>query len=378
MTSQFPPLPAQTLVPHHLAIICDGNRRWARAHNLPNFMGHSKGFDVTPALARAARFYGIHTLSFWAFSTENWDRSPAEIKFLMQKYEWFVSKHLAEAKKEQVRLIHLGRKDRLPASLVKKIIKAEEETKHFTKYVLNIALDYGGRDEIVRAVKKIAGKQELVNLLEEKDFNRFLDTHDQPYPYPDLLIRASGEQRTSGMFCWQGAYEEVYWLPCHFPDFGAEELRQVVLDFSRRRRRFGGNDEIPKFNFDPARIAKAELAYWQKEEVLFNEPYGFISAPAEPPFDPAVVADLAVRCRQIHTELVKTGELDQTLLEKAMLDLYGEIYRLSALQLAEMIRYRLLAISAYRLGQATGEKKYWQSAQNYLVQSYQALRYAAS
>lgn len=371
MNRQFPLLPAHTLIPHHVAIICDGNRRWARARNLPNFMGHSKGFDVTPQLARAARFYGVHTLSFWAFSTENWDRSPAEIKFLMQKYEWFVSRHVAEAKKEQVRLIHLGRKDRLPTTLVQKIVKAEAETKHFTKYVLNIALDYGGRDEIVRAVKKIAQKQEIINNLDEKNFNQFLDTHDQPYPYPDLLIRLSGEQRTSGMFCWQGAYEEIYWLPKHFPDFSAEELRQALLDFSRRRRRFGGNDEIPKFNFDPRKAARSELIYWQKDQDLFNEPYGFVPAPPEPPFDSQVVASLITRCRQIHSELAKTGELEQTELEKALLDLYGEIYRLSALQLAEVVRYRLLAISAYNLMQ-------WSLVEKYLLKSYQALRYVAS
>jgi hypothetical protein len=237
--------------------------------------------------------------------------------------------------------------------------------------VLNIALDYGGRDEIVRAVKKIAQKQETVNNLEEKNFNQFLDTHDQPYPYPDLLIRSSGEQRTSGMFTWQGAYEELYWLPRHFPDFSAEELRQVLLDFSRRRRRFGGNDEIPKFNFDPKKLAKIELAYWQKHQDVFNEPYGFVSAPQEPPFDPIVVAELVARSRQIHLELVKTGELDQTELTEAILALYGEIYRLSALQLAEVVRYRLLAITAYNL-------RRWALVEKYLLKSYQALRYVAS
>ena len=321
MTSPFPPLPSGTLVPHHLAIICDGNRRWARAHNLPDFMGHSKGFDITPTLARAARFYGIHTLSFWAFSTENWDRPPAEIKFLMQKYEWFVDKHLAEAKKEQVRLIHLGRKDRLPSSLIKKIIRAEEQTARFTQHILNIALDYGGRDEIIRALPKIPSR--TLATLTDQTFPNFLDTHDQPYPYPDLLVRSSGEQRTSGMFCWQGAYAEVFWLSSHFPDFTADKLRHILLDFSRRRRRFGGNDDLPKYAFYPEKIALQELSSWQRSSQFFSEPYAFVPAPADPPFAVAVVTDLVARCRQTHSQLVQSDELDQSSLEQALLDLYG-------------------------------------------------------
>jgi hypothetical protein len=263
--------------------------------------------------------------------------------------------------------------------LVKKIVKAEAETKDFTKYVLNIALDYGGRDEIVRAMQRILRSDQVTKWqggkAEEKDFNRFLDTGDQPYP--DLLIRPSGEQRTSGMFCWQGVYAELYWLPKHFPDFSAGELRQALLDFSRRRRRFGGNDDLPKYTFDPQKVAHQETIHWRQTGELFTEPYVFIPAPADPPFDPTVIADLLAVCRQRYAEFVRSAQLDSLSLEQALLDFYGEVYRLSALQLTEIVRCRLSALRAYHLAQ-TAPATFWRLVENYLTQSYQALRYVAS
>lgn len=426
--SSLIPLPPDTLVPNHLAIICDGNRRWARARNLPNFMGHSKGFDITPKIARACRDYGIHTLSFWAFSTENWDRSKEEIDFLMKKYEWFVDKHLSEAQKEGVRIIHLGRKDRLSESLVKKILNAENKTKNNTKYVLNIALDYGGRDEIIRAINKIA-KDNVVGDITEEIVALRLDTGNQPYPYPDMLIRPSGEQRTSGMFCWQGAYTETYWLNSHFPDLNSDKLREAIIDYSKRRRRFGGNDNVPKIRLDPNKAAKYEVGWWkahhqhdkkhmtefltkwlkeiyelnstdiktlleelcdavaghdnrnwQKAAEAMSNYYQIIKEKTKLPFSAPLVAQLEINWWKMHDQL--EGILDKKELEKIFNHLYGEVYRLSELQTQWVAYYKTLATYAHDLAESAANpksaEKYWLECQNYLQKSYLALRQVAS
>lgn len=244
-------------IPHHVAIIPDGNRRWAKAHGLPTFEGHRRGFERVVPLARAARDFGVHTLTLWAFSTENWNRSSEEVAYLMKLYEDLVDKNLEEAKKEGARIYHLGRKDRLPQSLVEKIARAESETKDLKNYVLNVALDYGGQDEILRATEKIVAAVNRGEItaggLHQIDrggpheqpyysYRYFLDTGDQPYPYPDLIIRTSGEQRLSGLMSWQSAYAELYFEKDHFPDFTPEKLRTAILDYSKRERRFGGSN----------------------------------------------------------------------------------------------------------------------------------------
>lgn len=249
-------LPEGTKIPNHIAIIPDGNRRWAKAHNLPPFEGHRRGFEIAPKIARAARNFGIHTTTVWAFSTENWNRSREEVAYLMKLYEKFIDDNLKEAQEEDVKIVHLGRKDKIPDSLRKKIEHAEETTKNNTKHILNVALDYGGHDEILRAIDKIVkdlreGKLEVEKLRETIGkyqgkypyyyFKRYLDTGDQPYPYPDLVIRTSGEKRTSGFMPWQICYAEFYWEPCHFPDYTPEKLRKAIIDYSTRHRKFGGN-----------------------------------------------------------------------------------------------------------------------------------------
>lgn len=231
------PLPKYVVAPKHVAIIPDGNRRWAKERGLPAFEGHRRGFEITPKLVRAAREMGIHTLTIWAFSTENWNRSKEEVAYLMKMYEWFVDRHLGEAKKEGARIYHLGRKDRIPKRLAEKMARAERETVDNDKYVLNIALDYGGHDEILRAIGRMNGEKKLT----EDEFADFLDTKGQPYPYVDLVIRTSGEQRTSGLFSWQAAYSEFYFEKEHFPDFTPDKLRAAVIDYGQRSRRLGGN-----------------------------------------------------------------------------------------------------------------------------------------
>lgn len=252
-------LPEGTKVPNHIALVLDGNRRWARARGLPFWEGHRAGFEAGMKVAKAAREWGIHTFTVWGFSTENWDRSEEEIGCLMKLYKKMVDVVRSEAKKENIRFVHIGRKDRFPKELVDYIKLVEDETRNNTKHLLNVALDYGGRDEIVRAVNKVleAGEKKI----DEKTFAQYLDTGDQPYPYVDLFIRTSGEQRTSGLMPWQMTYAEIYWEVDHLPDFTPEKLREAVLDYSRRRRRFGGNDKEEHLKYDPTLVADLEVKW---------------------------------------------------------------------------------------------------------------------
>lgn len=226
-------------LPKHIAIIPDGNRRWAKEKGLPTFEGHRRGFNQSIKLGRKSRSLGIKVLTFWAFSTENWKRTKKEVSYLMDLYYQMIERNIKEALKEKIRIIHLGRKDRINNKLRLKIIEAEEKTKNFDKYYLTIALDYGGRDEILRAVEKI--KSSKTNLIDfsEKEFSQFLDTKDLPYPYPDLVIRTSGEIRSSGFMIWQAAYSEWIFYSKYFPDFSPDDLEKCIEEYQKRQRRFG-------------------------------------------------------------------------------------------------------------------------------------------
>lgn len=224
----------ETVVPQHLVIIPDGNRRWAEEHNLPAWRGHEKGMKNTIELLRAIRQFGIRYCTIWGFSTENWSRNEQEVSRLMWIFKKSISDLEKEAHKYKVRFHHFGRRDRLPKSLLQKIEKLERDTAHYDDYHLALALDYGGRDELLRAfdkAKREGGK------LSENSFSQSLDTKN--FPDADLLIRTGGEQRLSGMMPWQGAYAELLFSPNYFPDFGPLELGYALLDFSERSRRFG-------------------------------------------------------------------------------------------------------------------------------------------
>src|SRR3989344_5077472 len=260
-------LPKGTKIPNHIALIPDGNRRWARARGMYTLEGHKAGFDRAIELARTARSWGVHTVTLWGFSTENWDRSLEEINYLMKLYSKLIDDYMKDAMKENVRIIHLGRKDRLPKFLVKKIIEAEEKTKNNKKYIGNVALDYGGHDDIIRATKRMIDDGVASNEVSKALFETYLDTHDQPYPYVDLLIRTSAEQRTSGLLLWQMEYAEMYWEQDHFPDLSPEKLRHAIIDYSRRRRRFGGNDREEHFRFKPEAVARLEVNWWRLKKI---------------------------------------------------------------------------------------------------------------
>lgn len=222
---------------YHLAIIPDGNRRWAKKHNLPIFLGHKKGFDVLIKISKKAFKMGVKIITVWGFSTENWQRDKKEISDLMKLFFQTAKKFLQQALKNKIRIIHLGRKDRLDKKLINLIKKIEKKTKKFNDYYLCIALDYGGRDEILRAIKKIIKSKE--ENIDEKKFFQFLDTKDLPYPSPDLIIRTSGEKRLSGFLSWQSAYSELIFIKKYFPDFTKKDLERCFLDYYRRKRRYG-------------------------------------------------------------------------------------------------------------------------------------------
>lgn len=226
-------------IPIHVAVILDGNRRWAREKGLPTLEGHRRGFNRVVELGKKARDLGIKIFTVWVFSTENWDRSDEEKKYLMKLGELAVERNLKEALKNQIRIIQLGRKDRIPKSLRDKIANAEEKTKHFTKYYLCIALDYGGRDEIIRTYKKIQNSESRIQNLTEKKLNTNLDTKDLPQSDVDLVIRTGGEERTSGFMLWQGAYAEYIFVKKYLPDFTPADFEDCIIEYQQRQRRFG-------------------------------------------------------------------------------------------------------------------------------------------
>ncbi len=254
-------LPPGTNIPNHVAMILDGNRRWARSRGLHPWEGHYAGHEAVNKLARSARQLGVHTFTVWAFSTENWARPEEEIEAIMNIFRKALMQAKKDALAEKVRLVHIGRKDRLPADIVDLITDAEEATKNFSHNTFNFAVDYGGHDEVLRAVKQIVTDRVPVAKIDTKLFESYLDTASQTYPYVDLFIRTSGEQRTSGLFPWQMEYAEYYFEPEHLPDFTPAKLREAILDYSRRRRRFGVNDLEEHMAFNPKVVADLDIKW---------------------------------------------------------------------------------------------------------------------
>ena len=236
-------------IPNHVAIILDGNRRWAREKGLPTFEGHRRGLNQVIKIGKKARQLGIKILTVWAFSTENWDRTVEEKAYLMKLFEHTIKLYLKKALNEQIRIIHLGRKDRISKRLKEKIVEAEKKTKKFSKYYFCIALDYGGRDDVLRAAQQVQSSKfppslklrrtsKIQSLTEEK-FNKYLDTKDLPQSDIDLVIRTGGEIRTSGFMIWQAAYAEYIFVKKYMPDFTPEDFEKCIKEYSIRQRRFG-------------------------------------------------------------------------------------------------------------------------------------------
>jgi undecaprenyl diphosphate synthase len=397
-------LPKDTVIPNHVAMILDGNRRWARARGLKPWEGHYNGYLAIEKLAKSVRDLGVHTFTVWAWSTENWDRPKEEIDAIMDLFRKALKEKEKEFHKDKVALVHLGRKDRLPEDIRKMLVKIESETAKYKKnHIYNLAVDYGGRSEIVRAIQKVI--DDGLKNIDEVTFEKYLDTHNQPYPNPDLFIRTSGEQRTSGLLPWQMVYAEYLYSDVHLPDFTPEKLKEAILDYSRRRRRFGGNDAVEHFTFDPKLVANLELKWWRlgkiPEDVGFmtyavrhiKEQFGLsrklavsaagymlyalkyqdknkfdkaknslkkfyklLKSELKLAFEPEIVASLEVELRK------KKGESEELTQEHL-----AEVYRISLFQAAKAAHLRVLANVAKNKGD-------WKSAEDYLEKYYSALK----
>ncbi len=228
-------------LPRHVAIIMDGNGRWAIARGLPRLAGHKAGTENLRRVIRATVEFGIKYLTIYAFSTENWGRPPEEVQGLMHILEDVIDRELNELHEEGVQLRHIGRLERLDPKLQKKVLKAMELTKNNDRLVLNIAWNYGGRDEIVQAIQKMMREGVKPEEVTDELVNQYLYTAG--VPDPDLIIRTSGELRISNFLIWQAAYSEWYITSTYWPDFDKEEYRRALETFGQRDRRYGGVSE---------------------------------------------------------------------------------------------------------------------------------------
>lgn len=225
------------MIPNHLGIIIDGNRRWAKKKHLPSFHGHKKGLDNVKKIGEYCREKGIKILTLYVFSSENWQRPKKEVNYLMKLFAETLSKSFVnDCDKKNVKLQIIGQKERLPKSLQKKIREAEELTKN-NKKILNLAISYGGRSEIIQAVKDIIKKKIPATKITEQVISKNLWTAGMPYP--DFIIRTGGEQRFSNFLIWQSAYSELYFSKKFWPEFTKKDLDVALEDFNQRQRRFG-------------------------------------------------------------------------------------------------------------------------------------------
>jgi undecaprenyl diphosphate synthase len=228
-------------VPQHIAIIMDGNGRWAKARGLPRLAGHRAGTENLRAIIRAGAEFGVQYLTFYAFSTENWSRPKSEVEGLMKILAEVFDKEAAELHKQGARLVHIGHLDGLPPKLQEKVRNAIELTKDNTRITIVLAFNYGGRDEIVYAVKRLLKDQVDPDKVDQDLLSSYMFTAG--IPDPDLVIRTSGEQRTSNFLTWQSVYSEWYFPKVYWPDFTKEELAKAIEEFGKRDRRFGGLSE---------------------------------------------------------------------------------------------------------------------------------------
>jgi undecaprenyl diphosphate synthase len=228
-------------IPQHIAIIMDGNGRWAKKRGLPRIKGHEEGVEAADRVVNESLRLGVKYLTLFAFSTENWNRPKDEVEFIFHLVGDFFRKKIDSMIRKGVKIRVIGRKDNLPIWLLDTLNDSEQKTKNGENLTVNIALNYGGRYDIFQAVKKVASlyKDNKIDLKDfgEKDFSHYLLTEDQQDP--DLLIRTSGEYRISNYLLWQLAYSEFYFTDTLWPDFDAKELNKAIENYSNRDRRFG-------------------------------------------------------------------------------------------------------------------------------------------
>lgn len=225
----------------HIAIIMDGNGRWAKRQGLPRSMGHKKGAEIVKEIAKAANEKGVKFLTLYAFSTENWGRPKDEVDTLMSLLRQYLKTDLTELKKNNIRIRFIGERNMLDADIVQNMHRLERETQDNTGMCLCLAISYGARQEILQAAQKLAALVKNGDLLESdvdiQNFSAMLYTHEMPDP--DIVIRTSGEQRISNFLLWQAAYAEFFFTKTLWPDFSAQELDDIIEQFKSRERRYG-------------------------------------------------------------------------------------------------------------------------------------------
>ncbi|MBL7058286.1 di-trans,poly-cis-decaprenylcistransferase [Patescibacteria group bacterium] len=227
------------LVPNHIGIIMDGNRRWASERNIPSIEGHLQGYKIAKKTPEWFFEKGVKIVSLFSFSSENWKRSQLEINYLMALLKRAIEEESISAQKKGHKIIVSGKLDELPGDLPDECKKIMRETKNNTNGTINICMNYGGRLEIVEAVKNIVKNKISKDKISEKLINSYLYTKE--LSDPDLIIRTSGEKRTSGFLLWQSAYSELIFLEKYWPEFEKQDTNNILEEYSRRKRRFGGN-----------------------------------------------------------------------------------------------------------------------------------------
>ncbi len=229
-------------IPEHIGIIMDGNGRWAKKRGLPRFMGHIQGGKTFRKITRYCHKIGVKYVTYYAFSTENWSRPAEEVNALMKQFNDYLDEILIDFKDYDMKLNFIGDMSRLSEQLQNKIKTAQEATADLKGITVNIAINYGGRQEIVKAAKQIANMALAVGKIPENFDEKLLSDHmyTAGQPDPDLIIRPSGEQRLSNFLLWQCAYSEFWYSDVLWPDFSEDDLNQAIVDFNKRTRRFGG------------------------------------------------------------------------------------------------------------------------------------------
>ena len=242
------PLPGDGAnVPVHVAFIMDGNGRWAQKQGLSRIAGHEVGVNAIQGVLETLEPLGVKFVTIYAFSTENWARPQDEVDGIMDIFSEAVASQTKDLHEKNVRIVHVGNTENLGTDLRESVAEAQRLTRNNTGITLNVAFDYGGRAEILEAVRRIIKDGLSPDAIDEETFSRYLFTAHSPDP--DLIIRTGGEQRISNFLLWQSAYSEYYHTPTLWPDLDAQELSQAVETFSHRRRRFGGlnpEDQIPE------------------------------------------------------------------------------------------------------------------------------------
>ena len=228
-------------MPKHIAIIMDGNRRWAKARGKQAAFGHKEGAKTLEKIVRYANSIGLEYITVYAFSTENWKRAEEEVKALMFLFQSYLNDYSKRADSENIKVKFLGDKKALSKAMQKSMEECVERTKNNTGITFNIAINYGGRDEIVKAMKKIATKEGKIELeqINEEAISKELYTKDEPDP--DLVIRTSGEMRLSNFLPWQSVYSELLFVEKNWPDFTEEDLDNAIIEYQKRTRKFGAN-----------------------------------------------------------------------------------------------------------------------------------------